>query len=213
MATLRRQPPAPRGLILEPGQLMTVGECNRPPEDKGWLHEIKNDGWRLALLTDGEGGLRLQTRKGVDRTWDFQSPVRALADCGHALIIDGEVAVPDAIGVTRLASLHEAMREGSPERLTYFAFDLLHLDGKDLRSEPLQKRKGQLRLLFEALSRRLDLSRVLMVDGIIGRGQELFDRVGRLGCEGIVSKKLGSLYRGSDKPSTDWLKSVYERRV
>ena len=213
MTGLRRQPPTPKGLLLDPGGLVIVGEIEHPPEGREWLNEIKIDGWRLPLLTDGAGGLRLQSRKATDRTWDFQSPVRALADCGHAMIIDGEIAVPDDMGVTRLPALHAAMREREPDRLVYYAFDLLHLDGKDLREQPIEKRKAKLLQLLDTLVRRLDLPRVQMVDGVVGHGPELFERAGRMGCEGVVSKRLGSFYRGSDKPSPDWVKSVFEKRV
>jgi bifunctional non-homologous end joining protein LigD len=115
-------------------------------------------------------------------------------------VLDGEIAVPDARGVTHIDGLNDAIA-GRPQQLAYFAFDLLHLDGQDLRHCPIEERKALLRDVLEAGS----CERIVYVDHIIGRGAELFDKVRAVGAEGIVSKRLGSLYRGNR--SRDWLKT------
>ena len=206
----RRLPPAPVGLHLDKDELVVVGETNTLPEGEDWLSEIKVDGWRLAILTDGRGALRLQTRSGQDRTWDFIDPVRDMASCGHALIIDGEVAVPDEHGVTRLEALHRSMREHQVDGLVYYAFDLLHLDGRDLRSLPVERRKRQLMTTLGECWRKSTAlqNRLVYVDHMVGRTSALFKAAGDIGCEGIVSKRLGSPYEGGRTPSKTWLKSI-----
>lgn len=206
--TYRIVPPAPKDIELGRGSLVTIGECSMPPATAGWLHEIKVDGWRLALLTDGEGGMRLQTKSGIDRTWDFQEPVRALANCGHRMIIDGEVGVPNLLGITRLRDLQVAMKDATPERLAYFPFDLLHLDGEDFRPLPIEQRKTTLELVLKSISARTPLPRVMMVESIIVPGPEVLAGAQSLGADGIVSKRLGSPYVGGNTPSVTWVKSI-----
>src|SRR5207245_6602784 len=120
---------------------------------------------------------------------------------GREIVLDGEIAVPDDRGVTQIGDLQDAIARRRPERLAYFAFDLLHLDGHDLRSCPIEDRKALLEdLLDDAGCRRL-----VFVDHMTGRGAELFEHARALGAEGIVSKRLGSRYHGG--PSRDWLKT------
>jgi bifunctional non-homologous end joining protein LigD len=99
----------------------------------GWLHEIKHDGHRLVATLAGER-LNLISRNGHDRTALFGEPFRPLAEAGlPPMVLDGEIAVPDERGVTHIDALNEAVSAGRPEEFAYFAFDLLHLDGHDLR--------------------------------------------------------------------------------
>jgi len=127
-------------------RLQIVTPCKRPPVGDGWLHEIKHDGHRLVAIVRGDGQLMLLSRNGYDRTRLFRAPFRPLI---HAklppMVLDGEIAVPDDRGVTHLDALSDAISEGHPERLAYFAFDLLHLDGHDLRRCPIEDRKMLLR--------------------------------------------------------------------
>src|SRR5262249_14878326 len=107
----RNLPPAPRDLDFAI-PLVIVGECPTPPMEKGWLYEVKQDGWRTVVFTDGHGALRVQTKSGRDYTWQFAAPFRDFACGGHTMILDGEIVVPDEIGVTRLEALHQVMRSG-----------------------------------------------------------------------------------------------------
>jgi bifunctional non-homologous end joining protein LigD len=206
----RKIPPAPEGLCLGKDCLVIVGEKDGPPEGKEWFHEIKVDGWRVAVLTDGHGGLRVQTKSGTCRTWDFVSPVKHLAFCGRAMIIDGEIAVPDKHGVTRIDRLHAAMREGRTEDLVFFGFDLLHLDGLDLRTTPIEKRKDAMVAALNDLKRRHsdELARVIVTDRIECEGTWLFNMASQVGAEGIVSKRRGTPYLAGPKPSRDWIKTI-----
>jgi len=125
-------------------RLQIVSPCSNPPEGEGWLHEIKHDGHRLVAITDGCGALTLLSRRGHDRTPLFREPFAAVANAGRALVLDGEIAVPDERGVTHLDHLTDALTSKHAERLAYFAFDLLHLDGEDLRQRAVKHRKALL---------------------------------------------------------------------
>ena len=182
-------------------RLQIVSPCVRPPEGDGWLHEIKHDGHRLIVIIPGRGSLKLLSRNGHDRTPFFRGPFRQLASSGRSLILDGEIAVPDEHGVTHIDLLQDAFGRHGVHRLAYFAFDLLYVEGHDLRRCPIEERKTLLReVLDEAWCER-----IVYVDHIIGRGADLFERVRDIGAEGIVSKRLGSMYRGRE--SRDWLKT------
>lgn len=158
------------------------------PDGPGWVHEIKHDGWRILAFRDGER-TRLVSRQGRDWTAAFAPVAAALGPlaCRDA-ILDGEVAAPDEAGITRLAQL----RGCPPGRLVYYVFDLLWLDGEDLRPRPLLERKARLeRLLRPAGGRVLYSDHVEAADG-----PALYERAVQLGCEGIVSKRADAPYGG-----------------
>jgi bifunctional non-homologous end joining protein LigD len=182
-------------------RLQIVTPTAGPPDGDGWLHEIKHDGHRLIAIATSRGQLKLLSRNGNDRTPMFRGPFRSLSAQGRPIVLDGEIAVPDDRGVTHIDLLQDAFGRHGANRLTYFAFDLLYLDEHDLRRCPIEERKALLQqVLDEAGSERL-----IYVDHVIGRGAQLFERVREVGAEGIVSKRLGSLYRGRE--SRDWLKT------
>ena len=121
-------------------RLPVVSPAVRPPGGEGWLHEIKHDGHRLAAILDGRGGLRLISRRGYDRTPLFRAPFRELIAIGREIVLDGEIAVADDRGVRHIGEWQDTIEQRRPERLAYFAFDLLHLDGHDLPACPIEKR-------------------------------------------------------------------------
>jgi bifunctional non-homologous end joining protein LigD len=183
-------------------RLQIVTPCKRPPVGDGWLHEIKHDGHRLVAILPGDGQLMLLSRNGYDRTRLFREPFRPLIDAKMpAMVLDGEIAVPDDRGVTHLDALSDAISEVRSDRLAYFAFDLLHLDGHDLRRCPIEDRKMLLRDVIGAAG----CERVVYIDHVLGIGKELFEAVRQIGAEGIVSKRRGSSYRGGE--SREWLKT------
>jgi bifunctional non-homologous end joining protein LigD len=144
----------------------------------------------------------LVSRNGRDRTPLFAEPFRALAATGQpAMVLDGEIAVQDERGVTHIDALTEALRQRRAESFAYFAFDLLHFDGHDLRPCAIEDRKALLRDLVGAAGG----PRIVAVDHITGSGQQLFEAVRQLGGEGIVSRRAGSAYRGG--VGRDWLKA------
>jgi bifunctional non-homologous end joining protein LigD len=183
-------------------RLQIVTPCKTPPSGDGWLHEIKHDGHRLVAILPGDGQLMLLSRNGYDRTKLFRDPFRRLLDPRlPPMVLDGEIAVPDDRGVTHLDALSDAISDGRPERLAYFAFDLLHLDGHDLRRCPIEDRKMLLRDVIGTAS----CERIVYVDHVLGIGKELFEAVRQIRGEGIVSKRRGSFYRGGE--SREWLKT------
>jgi len=182
--------------------LPLVSPCAEPPSGDGWLHEIKHDGHRLVAVFDGRGGLRLISRNGFDRTATFRAPFGAvLARVRREMVVDGEIAAPDDRGVTHISELQDALPRRQSEHLAFFAFDLVHFDGRDLRRSAIEDRKA---LLKDVLGDAGD-ARIVYLDHLVGRGAELFDQVRTIGAEGIVSKRLGSQYRAGR--SSDWLKT------
>lgn len=181
-------------------RLQIVSPGAEPPVGDGWLHEIKHDGHRLLAIVAGDT-LKLLSRNGRDRTALFREPFRPLAGADlPPMVLHGEITVPYE-RVTHIDALSEAISSGQSERLAYFAFDLLHLDGHDLRRCAVENRKALLRDVIGAAR----CPRIVNVDYVIGIGRELFPAVRQIGAEGIVSKRAGSAYRGGE--SRDWLKT------
>ena len=175
-------------------------ESAAPPDGPSWLHEIKLDGYRIQARKSGSR-VQLLTRKGLD--WTHR--MRAVADAVAALpadklTFDGEVVVLDERGISSFASLQASFNEGERHPLTYFVFDLLHLDGHNTRDLKLRARKA---LLAEILPKRDD-GTLHFSDHIEGSGPAIFAEACKLGTEGIVSK-CDAPYRSGR--SSDWLKS------
>jgi bifunctional non-homologous end joining protein LigD len=128
---------------------------SRVPESGRWLHEIKLDGYRL-ICHKSDRGVRLRTRSGQDWTDRFGHIVQAASQlAGNRLILDGEVVALKSDGVSSFELLQNAFRDSRDSRLVYFVFDLLYLDGYDLRGVALERRKELLRRLTEGAPRRL----------------------------------------------------------
>lgn len=182
-------------------QLATPADA-APRGAKGWIHEIKYDGYRTLAFID-HGQVRLLTRNGHDWTHRYTALAKALSKlpCKTALL-DGEVVVQDPRGVARLDLLEQALSDGASHAMTYFAFDLMHLDGYDLSAAALLDRKQALAgLLSDTVDSR---SAVQLSDYFEGEGDPLFQEASRMGLEGIVSKKADSRYVQSR--SANWLK-------
>ena len=117
---------------------------DQPPEGKHWIHEIKYDGYRCQVLLE-LGQARVFTRNGYDWSDRYPSIVRAAAKlpCLSA-IIDGEAIVQDQNGASDFDALSSAMR-WRPDSIILYAFDLMHLNGRDLRPQPLLERRALLK--------------------------------------------------------------------
>jgi bifunctional non-homologous end joining protein LigD len=180
-------------------QLPTLVEA--PPVGDGWLHEIKHDGNRTLVLIE-DGRVRAFTRNGHDWTDKYRRVVACAATlrCRSA-ILDGESVVQDERGLSDFPALRRAMHQ-EPHRLAFFAFDLLHLDGADLRSLPLIQRKASLATLLGPADPDCAIQ---FCEAVSGDGSRIFAAAERMGLEGIVSKKATSKYRSG--PSTAWLKT------
>ena len=117
---------------------------DQPPEGKHWIHEIKHDGYRSQVVLD-RGQVRVVSRNGYDWTERYPSLVRAAMklNCRSA-IIDGEAIVQNGDGASDFEALGSALRQ-RPHSIILYAFDLLHLDGKDLRQHALSERRASLK--------------------------------------------------------------------
>lgn len=191
--------PAPFPQRIAP-QLAVLAQS--PPAQAGWVHEIKYDGYRM-LAHIADGAVVLRSRNGLDWTHRCRALARALAalPCASA-VLDGEVAVQDAQGVTRLDLLERALADGRDGALVFFAFDLVFLNGWDLSGAALCDRKAALRaLLAPALGPK---SPVQYSDHVEGDGAALFAHASRLGLEGVVSKRADARYVQARAPS--WVK-------
>jgi bifunctional non-homologous end joining protein LigD len=179
------------------------------PNGDDWLHELKLDGYRIQLhvrSTKNRGGNRrevtLLTRKGLDWTARMPDIARAAEQLdAQSAILDGEVVALDDEGRTSFADLQAAFREGKHRSLLYFAFDLLHLDGHNLRALPLTQRKTILAGLLSRIGPDLPLR---LSEHIEARGEEVFAKACELGAEGVVSKLATAMY-ASGRGNT-WLK-------
>ncbi|MGE3304357.1 MAG: DNA ligase D [Rhizobiaceae bacterium] len=174
-----------------------------PPRGKGWLHEIKFDGYRTMAHVAG-GQCRLITRNGLDWTKRYGDigPALAALPCSEA-IIDGEVVALNEKGVSTFASLQDALSSGEPHRLSFFAFDLIHLDGYDLRAAPLVERKELLQKLLAGIVSAN--SPIQLSDHVEGDGSDLYERASEMGLEGIVSKRMNAPYKSGRTDS--WSKT------
>jgi bifunctional non-homologous end joining protein LigD len=166
--------------------------------ESGYLHEIKYDGYRIQVHVDGEKRHAF-TRNGHDWVKRFSRIAGAFDFLGQA-IIDGEVVVIHQER-TNFSALQAELAVGRQDRLRYYAFDLLYLDGKDLRKEPQVVRKALLKDLFDTYELE---EPVFYSEHLEGNGQKMFEAATKLNYEGIVSKRADAPYR-SDR-SEAWLK-------
>ncbi|MGH7332876.1 MAG: non-homologous end-joining DNA ligase [Candidatus Rokuibacteriota bacterium] len=176
---------------------MLASLTDAPFHRPGWVYEEKYDGIRVLTEKDGVG-VRLLSRNLRDRTADFPDIVAAIAALpAPTLVLDGEVVVFEASRVSRFQLLQR--REDGGGTPVYALFDCLFARGQDLRGRPLTERR---RVLEAEVSEKppLQLSRRLADDGL-----KAFETARRLGLEGLVAKRLASLYRPSTR-SPDWLK-------
>jgi bifunctional non-homologous end joining protein LigD len=180
-----------------PPQLAT--RVDSAPDGDGWLHELKLDGYRiLAHIEDGH--VRLQTRTNQDWTHRAPALVRELERLAvTSALIDGELVVLNESGTSDFQMLQNSLNAGQQARCVYFAFDLLHLDGEDLRSLALTERKARLHALLDKHSQRVRYS-----DHVVGHGSEFFAQACSHHAEGIVSKRAQSPY--VSRRDRSWLK-------
>jgi ATP-dependent DNA ligase len=170
--------------------------AERPPSGPDWLHEIKHDGFRIIARRDANG-VRLYTRNGYNFASRFPQIVEAVSKLKvRSCLIDGEAIVVDERGLSAF-DLLRSWRHDHAAMLC--AFDLIEVDGKDLRSGPIEERKQVLAKVLRGSHLSIVLNETFGEDGEI-----VFSEACKLGCEGIVSKRLGSPYRSGR--STHWVK-------
>ncbi|HVS03139.1 MAG TPA: DNA ligase D [Thermoanaerobaculia bacterium] len=183
-----------------PPQLATL--VTDAPAGEEWVHEIKFDGYR-ALCRLAGGRARFLTRRGHD----WSDKLSHLASAAAFLpvdeaLLDGEIVHLAADGTSDFQRLQQALGEGRSEDLVYYAFDLLYLDGRDLRPAPLLRRKEALqRLLAAAPSQAAPLR---YSDHVTGNGPAFLRQACDLGLEGVIAKRAAASYR--EGRGRDWLK-------
>jgi bifunctional non-homologous end joining protein LigD len=164
-----------------------------------WLHEIKFDGYRVQGRLQA-GIPTLLTRNGHDWTHRFGSIAAAIASVpANDLVLDGEIIVADDRGASDFNALTSALKAGQPTDMLYYAFDLLHLDGFDLRGAPLIERK---RVLAELIGP--DRSPILVSEHLEADGPRMLQHACDMGLEGVVSKLRDAPYRSGRSES--WIK-------
>jgi len=172
-------------------------KADSPPSGSVWLHEIKHDGFRLVARKDGDH-VRLYSRTGNSLTERFPLIVQALLGLrSWSCIIDGEAVCCDDKGMPSFNLLRYRRHDGS---VFLYAFDLIELNGDDLRREPLEVRKATLASVVAKSAPGVRLNEHIEADG-----PTVFLHVCKMGLEGIVSKRKDSRYTSGR--SMDWLKS------
>ncbi|WP_184805465.1 non-homologous end-joining DNA ligase [Rhizobium leucaenae] len=176
---------------------------SKPPKGDDWLYEIKWDGYRLAVHIEPQG-VRILTRGGHDWTHRFPSIVAAAREIGGTAILDGEAVVLDQQGRSDFGALQQALggRGGkrSASEAIFFAFDVLYLDGHDLRRMALAERRQMLESIISVEA----FGAIRLSQEIEGDGDALFAAACEHGLEGLIAKRLDAPYH-SDRRG-DWAK-------
>ena len=175
---------------------------DKVPSGERWLHEIKFDGYRVQVHLANEA-VKVFTRRGHDWTKRFR---KVADDAWHigagSAIIDGEIVVPAADGTTDFSVLQNELK-GKSTKIVLVAFDLLYLNGHDLRKLPLTDRKKHLRKI-------IDGSDVQFSESFEIEGKEMFAHACKVGLEGVVSKVRDSRYPSGR--GRDWVKTTCAQR-
>ena len=204
MAFQRRKPAtigvkAPFPGFVEPALACSI---DKVPDGARWIHEIKFDGYRVQVHLANEA-VKVFTRRGHDWTHRFK---KVADDAWHikagSAIVDGEVVVPAADGTTDFSVLQNELK-GSSRSIVLVAFDLLYLNGRDLRKLPLFERKTELKKIIDGTG--IQFSESFEIEG-----REMFAHACKLGLEGVVSKICDSAYAGGR--SNNWVKKTCAQR-
>lgn len=168
-----------------------------PFSRSAWIYEIKWDGFR-TLAEVGSAGVRLSSRNQNSFNKRFDEIVKALGRLKHEVVLDGEIVALDDEGHSRFEWLfaRNGQRKG---RLIYYVFDLLFVDGEDVRALPLHRRKALLKKTLR------NVPGILYVDHIEKHGKEFFRLATERGLEGIVAKDKQSPYI-CGRETNYWLK-------
>lgn len=178
-----------------------------PPQGDTWSHELKWDGWRLQITKD-ETGIWLRTRTG--RLLDLPRLTQTLARLpAKSFIIDAELVACDPQGRCDLAKLRQALARKTENALVMRGFDIMHLDGQDVREKPLRHRQK----LLAGLIKKARIKQLLMSEGLIGDPQAILAFAETHRLEGIVSKKREAPYRSGKTRAWVKCKTEHWRRT
>jgi bifunctional non-homologous end joining protein LigD len=170
-----------------------------PFDDDDWLFEIKWDGFRALCTIHDDGHATLTSRNGKDFLAQFPS-LEGLASSftQRPILVDGEIVALDATGRSSFQRLQGRLG-AKPPRVTFVVFDVLYADGRDLRGEPLERRKALLESIVVKGSRD-----VLYSKHVVGSGRALFEEASRQGLEGIIAKRRDAKYE--ERRTRAWVK-------
>ncbi len=177
------------------------------PKEKGWLYEIKYDGYRIIAFIEKDK-VQLKSRNQKDYSTSFEDVIPSLIRLANhrSMVLDGEMVILDQQGVSHFQDLQQWIKKKNDSPLTYVLFDILALDGKDLRNLPLIQRKE---ILAQLIKEPLD--HLLYSQHVIDQGKQLFAYAQKYHLEGIMGKKMDSSYHGHR--SEDWIKiKCYHRQ-
>lgn len=177
---------------------------DKPFDQPGWIYEVKWDGYRaLGFISDGAVELRSRNDKSFNDK--FYPVYHALQEWNVNAIVDGEVVVLKSNGRSDFGSLQNWRSEADGD-LVYYVFDLIWYEGKDLRDQPLHKRKDILKSIIPAGHGIIRLSETFDVSGT-----EIYESARRMGLEGIIAKRADSFYQSGAR-TNDWLKIKVNQR-
>ncbi|MFK4522149.1 bifunctional non-homologous end joining protein LigD [Bradyrhizobium japonicum] len=204
MAFQRKKPEAPGVKAPFPGFIepALASSIDRVPAGDRWIHEIKFDGYRVQIHLANEA-VKVFTRRGHDWSRRFK---KVADDAWHikasSAIIDGEVVAPAADGSTDFSVLQNELK-GNSNKIVLVAFDLLYLNGRDLRKVPLLQRKAALKKIITGSD--VQFSESFEIDG-----REMFTHACKVGLEGVVSKVRDSIYASGRR--NNWVKKTCAQR-
>jgi bifunctional non-homologous end joining protein LigD len=185
--------------FVEPALASAVAKV---PAGSRWIHEIKFDGYRVQVHLANETA-KIFTRRGHDWTHRFK---KVSHDAWHikaaSAVVDGEIVVPAADGTTDFSVLQNELK-GQSTKIVMVAFDLLYLNGRDLRKLPLHQRKAELKKIIAGTN--IQFSESVKIDG-----QAMFEHACKVGLEGVVSKVRDSIYPAGR--SNYWVKKTCAQR-
>ncbi len=167
-------------------------------DDEEWIFEIKWDGYR-ALAWVGQGNVQLKSR--TNHLWNhaFPSIVKDLEKIQNQAILDGELVVVNSKGKSDFQLMQRYQKTGEGT-LCYYVFDILYKDSEDLRGYPLSERKA----ILERFINHSHLPLIHFSDHLIGKGKKFFQQARKSSLEGVIGKKISSLYES--KRSPNWVK-------
>jgi bifunctional non-homologous end joining protein LigD len=190
---------APLPGFIEPALASPI---EKVPSGARWIHEIKFDGYRVQVHLANEA-IKIFTRRGHDWTHRFK---KVANDAWHikagSAIVDGEIVVPAADGSTDFSVLQNELK-GKSTSIVLIAFDLMYLNGRDIRKEPLVRRKAELKKIIAGTD-------VQFSESFEIEGREMFAHACKLGLEGVVSKVRDSVYAGGR--GNNWVKKTCAQR-